>query len=348
MNYERGELNLFLSPYLSRRKLCPIHPIHENPKTPLGEPHNLCLEERMTAVGAQRFLMEHWRDGIQILVIALVFYAAWRYIRRVRGARLLAEALLVIAALAWLSKIFDLQELSWLIRTSAVFFLVSLIIIFQPELRRAVVDLERLTPLGRKRERDDLADEVAEIVRQLSGKRHGALLALPRRHDLKDVLETGVQIDAELSPELVMTIFHPKTALHDGGMVLKNGRIQAAACLFPVCQRELMDRSLGLRHRAALGLTETTDAIVVIVSEETGTISISCDGELERGLAPDECAARLRELLAEDPDAEGDEGEAEATPDAASSSTAVHRLVDIIPSPSQTVPSDPTHERSAA
>ena len=120
--------------------------------------------------------------------------------------------------------------------------------------------------------------------------------------DLGDYLETGVRLDAELSPELAMTVFHPKTVLHDGGVIVKDGRLEGAACVFPVSQRELADRSLGLRHRAALGLAEQSDAIVLVVSEETGQLSIAYDGELQHNLDPDEFLDRLREILISDPE----------------------------------------------
>jgi diadenylate cyclase len=133
--------------------------------------------------------------------------------------------------------------------------------------------------------------------------------------DLGEYLETGVRLDAELSPELAMTVFHPKTVLHDGGVIVKDGRLEGAACVFPVSQRELADRSLGLRHRAALGLAEQSDAIVLVVSEETGQLSIAYDGELQHNLDPDEFLDRLREILISDPDTEEDEaGEPASTP----------------------------------
>jgi diadenylate cyclase len=144
----------------------------------------------------------------------------------------------------------------------------------------------------------ELADELGEIARQLSAKRFGALLAIHRGVDLSEFVETGVRVDAELSPELILTIFHPKTVLHDGGVVIKDGRIEGAACVFPVSQRELSDRSVGLRHRAALGLSEETDAIVLVVSEETGHLSIAHDGDLQRNLEYEDFVSRLRMLLA--------------------------------------------------
>jgi diadenylate cyclase len=123
------------------------------------------------------------------------------------------------------------------------------------------------------------------------------LFALKRGIDLKQFVETGVEVDAVMSVELITTIFHPKTALHDGGMIIDQGRIQAAGCVFPVSQREVRDRAIGLRHRAAMGVTEETDAIALIVSEESGALSIAYRGRLEHDMEPEELRNRLNEIL---------------------------------------------------
>ena len=143
----------------------------------------------------------------------------------------------------------------------------------------------------------ELLEALQEAVSDLSSKRFGALFAFERGMDLDSYLETGVEIDSSFSPELILTIFHPKTALHDGGMILRAGRIVGAGCVFPVSQREIQDRSIGLRHRAAMGITEQTDSIAVIVSEETGNISISVGGEIIQGLSPEKMTERLVRLL---------------------------------------------------
>lgn len=251
-----------------------------------------------------------WRDGVEILVTTALFYALYRLFRRVRGSRILGEFIIVIACLALIAKLFDLHALSWVIRSLSVFGVVALLIAFQPELRRALVELEGMNLFLRRRISGDLAVDLGEIVRQLSAKRFGALFALQRRMDLGDYLETGVRLDAELSAELALTIFHPKTVLHDGGVILKDGRIEGAACVFPVSPREFSDRSIGLRHRAALGLAEQSDAVVLVVSEETGSLSIAFDGELERDLELEDFIERLRDILtSKDDDEDEDEEE---------------------------------------
>lgn len=255
-----------------------------------------------------------WRDGVEILVTTGLFYGVYRLFRRVRGSRILADLLVVLACLAVVAKVLDLQALNWVVRSVSAFGIIALLVAFQPELRRALVEMEGLNLFSRKRERGDLAAEMAEIVRQLSAKRFGALFALHRTMDLGDYLDTGVKVDAELSPELALTIFHPKTVLHDGGAIVKDGRLEGAACVFPVSQRELADRSIGLRHRAALGLAEQSDAVVLVVSEETGQLSIAYDGELERNLEPEQFVSRLREILTSDRAPEDNEEEEPAAP----------------------------------
>src|SRR5207245_11696543 len=146
------------------------------------------------------------------------------------------------------------------------------------------------------------------IFTQLASKQFGALIAIERDTSIRVYEETGVQLEADFSVELLLTIFHPKTALHDGGVIVRNGRIAAAACIFPVSQRETLDRSLGLRHRAGLGITEESDAVAVVVSEETGSISICHRRRIERNFTPETFRQRIAEILLhskyEEPDSE--------------------------------------------
>jgi diadenylate cyclase len=139
--------------------------------------------------------------------------------------------------------------------------------------------------------------ELAEAVTQLANKQFGALIAIERDTTIRVYEETGVIMDSDFSIELMLTIFHPKAALHDGGVIIRNGRIAAAACIFPVSQRETLDRSLGLRHRAGLGITEESDAVAIVVSEETGAISICHRRRIERGFTPETFRQRISEIL---------------------------------------------------
>jgi diadenylate cyclase len=193
-----------------------------------------------------------------------------------------------------------------------VILAIALIIIFQPELRRALAELgsHRFFSSMNEKTRARFADLLIEVVENLSRKRTGALIAIERGINLKQYLETGTSLDSQLSPELVYTIFHSGTTLHDGGMIVRitDERIAGAGCVFPLIQRELSDQSIGLRHRAAMGITEESDAIALVVSEETGAISIAINGKLERDLEKAELRERLNELLSNQ-DSEEEEGE---------------------------------------
>jgi diadenylate cyclase len=174
---------------------------------------------------------------------------------------------------------------------------VALVVIFQPELRRGLAELGGHPIFSLTSEKRETVHDIAEAVTQLANKQFGALIAIERDTSIRVYEETGVIIDSHFSVELLLTIFHPKAALHDGGVVMRNGRIAAAACIFPVSQRETLDRSLGLRHRAGLGITEESDAIAVVVSEETGAISICHRRRIERNFTPESFRKRIGEIL---------------------------------------------------
>ena len=241
------------------------------------------------------FLSEHWRIVTEVILIGAGLGVLWRYLSIASGSRLLPVITAMVGVLLILSHVMHME----LIRSFALFSGAILVVVFQPEVRRAFVSLGSHRLFSARRASPEFLDLMEESVQQLSAKRFGALFAFERGMDLDQYVETGVELDAVFAPELVLTIFHPKTALHDGGMVLRNGRIQGAGCVFPVSQRELSDRSIGLRHRAAMGITEQTDAIAVIVSEETGQISICAEGELFQGLSGPAFRERLAQLLSD-------------------------------------------------
>ncbi len=252
-------------------------------------------------------LASHWPEALQVVGAAVLLYWLIRRFGTADWARFLAILAGLCALALAFAEAFDLVVLRWLVIAVAVFFPLALMIAYQPELRRTLADLGSRGFLffseGKNR---DFPEHLADAVRQLGAKRFGALFAIERRIELRPHLETGVRLDALLSTELILTLFHPKTELHDGGLILREGRVVGAGCLFPVSQREIADRSVGLRHRAGIGITEESDAIAVIVSEETGDISIAHGGAIERHLEPDEFRRRLLELL-ELGDADDDE-----------------------------------------
>jgi len=243
-----------------------------------------------------QFFKDHWRDGIEILVLAACIYQIYRAFRATRGAQILVGLGSILVVLTLVTQVFKFAVIGWLIKSAATVLAFALIVIFQPELRDALARLgsKRLFSFSSKR-RLAFLERFADAVIGLSKKRIGALFAIQRGISLKEHLETGVVLDAQFSPELAFTVFHPKAPLHDGGMIIADDRVAGAACVFPVTEREMQDRTTGLRHRAAIGITERTDAIAVVVSEETGNIAISENGNLKRNLTE----KQFREIISD-------------------------------------------------
>ena len=242
------------------------------------------------------FLLGHWRDGIEILLLAACIYQIYRAFRATRGAQILVGLATILIVLTLVSHVFKFEVIQWIITRAAAVLAFALIVIFQPELRTGLARLgsNRLFSFYGRRKMDFL-ERFADAVIHLSKKRIGALFAIQRDISLKEHLDSGVALDARFSPELAMTVFHPQAPLHDGGMIISDERVAGAACVFPLTEREMKDRSTGLRHRAAIGLTERTDAVAVVVSEETGGISVCENGVLTRNLTEQQ----FRECLAE-------------------------------------------------
>lgn len=203
----------------------------------------------------------------------------------------------IFLTLTLVSQLMDLEVISYLIRSLTAFLALALVVIFQPELRRALAALGSHQIFSSASQKRETIEVITEVTFELSNKQFGALVALERDINIRVFAESGVTIDCELSPEMILTIFHPKTPLHDGGMIVQDDRIIAAACIFPVSQRADLDRNLGLRHRAALGISEESDAIAIIVSEETGIVSICHRGKIERNFDPESFKRRLAELF---------------------------------------------------
>ncbi len=246
-------------------------------------------------------LNKHWKMAIEIAVLWLLIYQIYRVFRATRGIRILVGLAVVVIALTITSQVLDLKVIEWIIKSAATVLAFALLIIFQPELRNGLARLgsSRLFSFTTT-EQQAFLDTLADSVVQLSKKRFGALFAIERSISLENYAETGIPIEGELSKELALTIFHPKTALHDGGMTVASEKVGAAGCVFPVSQKEISDRSLGLRHRAGLGVTEETDAVAIVVSEETGSISICIDGKIEHRLSEEDFRKRLADIFLSD------------------------------------------------
>lgn len=243
------------------------------------------------------FLQAQWTSGVEIIILAAVIYYIYLYLRGTHGARILIGLALVFLTLTLVSQLLNLEVIGWLLRSISVFLAIALVVIFQPELRRALTELGSHRFFTTVVEEKETIEVITDAVFELSSKGFGALIAIERDLSLKPIVETGVALDAKFSKELALTVFHPKTVLHDGGMVVAGDRIVAAACIFPLTQREDLDRNLGLRHRAGLGLGEESDAVSLIVSEETGQVSICHRGVIERNLGVEKFRERLNQLL---------------------------------------------------
>ncbi|MEI6713072.1 MAG: diadenylate cyclase CdaA [Verrucomicrobiota bacterium] len=251
----------------------------------------------MTSSELLLFLTKHWRDAVEIVLLWLIVHSVWIHLRETRGIRIVSGVVLAVVGILIVSEALHLPVLDWLIRNVATFALFALVVIFQPELRRAAVLLgnNRLFSLGHQNR--ETIEILGELTFDLANRQLGALIAIERDIPLDAWAESGVSLDSHLSSELVVSIFHPKTPLHDGGLILKGERLVSGACIFPITQRIDLDRNLGLRHRAALGLSEESDSIIIVVSEETGVVSICHNGTLERDFDPKSFKSRLAELL---------------------------------------------------
>ena len=241
--------------------------------------------------------LDGWRGLIEIILLSVGIYYGYLYFKGTRGAKVLTGLAIVFLTLTLISQLLNLTVIGWIIRSFSVFLAVALVVIFQPELRRGLAELGGHPIFSLTSEKRETVHDIVEAVTQLANKQFGALIAIERDTSIRVYEETGVILDADFSIELMLTLFQPKSALHDGGVIMRNGRLAAAACIFPVSQRETLDRSLGLRHRAGLGITEESDAIAVIVSEETGSISICHRRRIERNFTPESFRKRIAELL---------------------------------------------------
>ena len=246
-----------------------------------------------------------WRDvGSAALDVAVVGWVLYRVLLLIRGTRAVQVLVgLFLMGLAYVaSEWANLVTLSWLLGHFLTYsFIFGVIVIFQSDIRRGLARLGRgtlLTPLfpDERRAQAGAIEVVTRAAVDLARRRRGALMAIERVADLTEVVESGVKLDAELSHELLLALFHPGGTLHDGAVVLSRGRVVAASCLFPLTTTA-QSRELGTRHRAAVGLAEEVDAVVVVVSEERGEISVAVDGTLKRGLDEDELRALLAALL---------------------------------------------------
>ncbi len=240
-----------------------------------------------------------WWDVLDILIVSLVIYEALKLIRGTRAMQMAIGSLLVLV-LFYASTLFPLQTVSWLIRNVLAYAVFAAIVLFQSDIRRALSHLGRapfFRYFGRAERAAETIEEIVTATNLLASDRVGAIIVLEREIGLRNYVESGIPIDAEVSYDLLTTIFQPSTPMHDGAVIILEDRIAAAACFLPLTVNPKLDKDLGTRHRAAIGLTEETDAVAIVVSEERGEISISLNGRISRGLTTDELRIRLQALI---------------------------------------------------
>jgi diadenylate cyclase len=240
-----------------------------------------------------------WLSAFDILLVALLFFGLLLALRGTQAINLMRGVLLLTLTIFVLSGLLQLRAISWLLRSTLPALLFAIPVIFQPEIRRALGRLGRASTwldwMPSQANYGDVFNDLVSACEHLSMRRTGALIVLERQVGLKEYIDTGVQLDAALSVELIEQIFYKDTPLHDGAVFIREKRIIAAACVLPLTKQEtLNDRQLGLRHRAALGISEISDAVAIVVSEETGTISVVHNGQLIRHLD----GGKLRNILA--------------------------------------------------
>ncbi|HEX6909562.1 MAG TPA: diadenylate cyclase CdaA [Longimicrobium sp.] len=246
------------------------------------------------------FLAPDWKDLFQILIVAVLVYRALVILAGTRAIQMLLGLFVVILVYAG-ARVLDLTLLEYLLETVFEFGVFALLIVFQPELRNALAHLgqTRLLRFFSRLEQTQVAGEITEAVEELSRSKTGAIIAIEREVGLGEYVESGTPLQARVNDALLLNIFTPYSLLHDGAAVIRGDDIVAAGVILPLTQQPVSDRSLGTRHRAALGLSEETDAFVIVVSEETGAITVAHGGRLFRNLTGD----HLREMLLEGPPA---------------------------------------------
>jgi len=243
-------------------------------------------------------LLHHWKILLEILILWYVIYMMLLFVKGTRSEQLL-KGLLIIAIIFLVTQQLGLEAITWALSRLVPISIIALVVIFHPELRRG---LAQLGQFGIYQENLEVVDEIAAAAGNLSRKKIGALIVIEKEVGLKSYVENGTPLDAKVTADLINSIFMPQSPLHDGAIIIRHGRLVAAACVLPLPEeKKTLPRSLGMRHRAAIGVTEETDAVCVVVSEETGIISIASGGNLVRDLEPGSLLTNLRSLLHKNP-----------------------------------------------
>ncbi len=243
------------------------------------------------------FIKTSYRPVIEIGILTILIYNVLYYLRGTRGASILAGIVILLIMMTFASEYLNLEVINWLLSNFWTVFAIALIVIFQPELRRAFAQIGSAPFAYHRTKRKEAIGEVVNSVINLSKRRIGAIIVFERQIGMASIVNDAVRLESKLNNYLLESIFYPNSPLHDGAVIIKEDRIVAAHAILPLCQDESLVLTLGTRHRAAIGITEETDAVVVVVSEETGIISIACRGRLKRNIEPDKLSRYLSSLL---------------------------------------------------
>ena len=250
----------------------------------------------------QQLTKMQWSDYLDIIVVAFLIYKVMPLIKN-RNTMRIARAVVAVLIIAWLTEELHLYTLSWILNQFLAVGLLAFVVLFQPELRRMLdrlgsVKLRNFFGMAKQpQETDAVISQAVMACEIMSRERVGALIVFAREQNLEEYFKTGTQIDGQVSEQLIRNIFFPKASLHDGAMIIRDGRIAAAGCVLPLSDSNRLSADLGTRHRAGVGMSEASDAVVVIVSEETGTISVAVGGMLKRHLASQTLERLLRNEL---------------------------------------------------
>ena len=234
---------------------------------------------------------------MEVGILAILIYYGLYFLRGTRAANVLAGIIIALLILTLATDFLKLAVITELLNGLWMIFPLALVVIFQPEIRRAFAHLGSSRPFARRMKQEETINEVMIAVESLSANKRGALIVFQRQIGMRALISSGIKINAEVSHQLIQTIFHPNTPLHDGAIAIDDNEIVAAHIIFPLTQSVSLSDSLGTRHRAAIGVTEETDAVAVVVSEETGSISIACRGNLVRNITTEKLSQFLHSLL---------------------------------------------------
>ena len=238
---------------------------------------------------------------VEILCLTAAFYYVFYFLQGTRGAPMMAGLIMIFIILSAATRFFRLEALTWLLERLSVYLAVALLVIFQPEIRHALAEIGKQHFFGNLSRAPSLVDQIVQAVNLLANRQIGALIAIEQSIGTRPIQETGVKMDSTVTPELLASIFYPHTPLHDGGVIISGDRIVAARCTFPLSQQPDLSLTVGTRHRAAAGISDETDAIVVVVSEESGFISVGHKGHLIQHLDDDHLRRFLSGILLRPP-----------------------------------------------